>query len=42
MSAPLMAYESDIKMWNNGFMDAWNTARDGGFGMSYFDRSDLP
>ena len=23
-------------------MDAWNTARDAGFGMSYFNRTDLP
>jgi len=23
-------------------MDGWNTARDPGFGMSYFNREDLP
>jgi len=31
---PMMAYESDINIWNNGRMDAWNTARDPGFGMA--------
>ena len=42
MPAPEMAYPCDIKMWNSGNMDAWNTARDPGFGMSYFNRSELP
>eukprot|EP01083_Nonionella_stella_P090175 251955_1 len=42
MNAPLMDYYHDIQIWNNGRMDAWNTARDTGFGMSYFNRSDLP
>lgn len=42
MPAPEMDYPCDLKMWNNGRMDAWNTARDPGFGMSYFERSDLP
>lgn len=42
MPAPEMDYPCDLKMWNNGRMDAWNTGRDPGFGMSYFERSDLP
>jgi phospholipase C len=42
MSAPRMAYDCNIKMWNNGSVDGWNTARDPGYGMSYFNRSDLP
>jgi phospholipase C len=33
MPAPEMYYPTDIKMWNSGRMDAWNTARDPGFGM---------
>ena len=35
-------YPTDIKMWNSGRMDSWNTARDPGLGMSYFTREDLP
>lgn len=42
MPAPAMDYATDIGIWNQGRMDAWNTARDPGFGMSYFSRSDLP
>jgi len=42
MPAPEMYYPTDIKMWNSGRMDAWNTARDPGFGMSYWNREDLP
>jgi phospholipase C len=42
MKAPLMAYDFDIKMWNSGRMNAWNTARPAGYGMSSFNRSDLP
>lgn len=42
MPAPEMAYESDINIFNGGLMDGWNTARDPGFGMSYFNRTDLP
>ena len=42
MSAPAMGYEPDIGCWNGGKMDAWDTARDGGFGMAYFNRTDLP
>ena len=42
MSAPAMGYKPDIPMWNRGLMDQWNTARDPGFGMSYFNRTDLP
>ena len=41
MPAPDMGYVPDIKMWNKGRMDAWNTARTPGFGMSYFKREDL-
>jgi phospholipase C len=29
-------------MWNDGRSDSWNSARDPGFGMSYFNRTDLP
>jgi len=42
MGAPDMSYKTDIAMWNGGKNDAWNTARDPGYGMSYFDRKDLP
>mmetsp|Transcript_19893 Transcript_19893/g.41555 ORF Transcript_19893/g.41555 Transcript_19893/m.41555 type:complete len:717 (+) Transcript_19893:1-2151(+) len=42
MPAPEMYYPTDIKMFNEGRMDAWNTARDPGLGMSYFTREDLP
>lgn len=42
MPAPTMSYPSDIGIWNNGNMDAWNTARSAGFGMSFFNRSELP
>lgn len=42
MPAPEMDYPCDLKMWNNGRMDAWNTGRSPGFGMSFFERSDLP
>lgn len=42
MPAPEMYYPTDINMWNGGRMDAWNTARDPGYGMSYFTREDLP
>jgi len=37
-----MSYPSDIKIWNEGLNDRWNIARDPGFGMSYFNRTDLP
>jgi phospholipase C len=37
-----MAYPSDVGIVNGGWMDAWNTAREPGFGMAYFDRTDLP
>lgn len=37
-----MDYLCDLNIWNDGRQDAWNTARDAGFGMSYFDRDDLP
>ena len=36
-----MGYDPDIYMWNNGLNDQWNTARPAGYGMSYFNRSDL-
>ena len=42
MAAPEMDYRADIGMWNNGKMDQWNIARIAGYGMSYFERSDLP
>lgn len=42
MPAPEMYYPTDIKIWNGGRLDAWNTARDGGYGMAYFTREDLP
>lgn len=42
MDAPEMDYTCDIKMWNHGHYDAWNTARDPGTGMSYFTREGLP
>ena len=42
MGPPSMGYEWDIRMWNGGKQDAWNTARNPGYGMSYFDRADLP
>jgi len=42
MPAPEMYYPTDIKIFNEGKMDAWNTARDGGVGMSYFERDDMP
>ncbi len=42
MPAPEMAYESDIGIVNGGRFDSWNSARDPGFGMAYFNRTDLP
>ena len=42
MPAPEMFYPTDIKIINKGRMDSWNTARDPGVGMSYFNRADLP
>jgi len=42
MAAPLMTYFSDIKILNEGRVDQWNVARPAGFGMSYFNRTDLP
>ena len=42
MNAPTMAYYNDILIWDGGKMDAWNTARSPGWGMSYFNRTDLP
>ena len=42
MDAPQMNYEADMRMWNNGKFDSWNTGRDPGTGMSYFQREDLP
>lgn len=37
-----MGFEWDIKIWNNGKQDGWDTARAPSYGMSYFDRTDLP
>jgi phospholipase C len=42
MPAPEMYYPTDINIYNHGRMDSWNTARDPGYGMSYFTRDDLP
>ena len=42
MSAPEMDYPCDIRMWNQGKLDAWNTGRAPGFGMGHFERTDLP
>lgn len=42
MEAPTMNYPTDIGMWDHGMSDAWNTARDPGYGMGHFNRSDLP
>eukprot|EP01116_Phalansterium_solitarium_P008712 TRINITY_DN22675_c0_g1_i2.p1 TRINITY_DN22675_c0_g1~~TRINITY_DN22675_c0_g1_i2.p1 ORF type:complete len:683 (+),score=260.03 TRINITY_DN22675_c0_g1_i2:82-2130(+) len=42
MDAPAMNYPTDIGIWDAGLYDAWNTARDPGLGMSYFQRADLP
>jgi phospholipase C len=42
MGAPEMAYPSNMNILNGGKADGWNTARDPGYGMSYFNRSDLP
>ena len=42
MGAPEMAYESNMNMLRGGRVDAWNTARNPGYGMSYFNRTDLP
>jgi len=41
-SAPEMDFPTDVGMWNHGKMDSWNTARSPGYGMGYYDRSDLP
>ncbi len=35
-------YFNDIGIWDQGRMDGWNSARDPGFGMAYFNRTDLP
>jgi len=40
-NAPAMSYPTDIAMWNEGRIDAWNTARSPGLGMSYYARADL-
>lgn len=42
MGAPTMSYNCDIHIINNGKMDGWDTARSPGWGMSYFNRTDLP
>ena len=42
MPAPEMDYNCDIRMMNGGLMDGWVTQRDPGFGMSFFNRTDLP
>lgn len=35
MGAPAMSFPTDVKMRNEGRMDAWNTARNPGYGMGY-------
>jgi len=42
MDAPEMDYECDMKIIDKGLFDSWNTARDPGFGMSFWTREDLP
>lgn len=42
MDAPTMEYYVDLEMYNGGRVDAWNTARAAGMGMSYMTRADLP
>jgi phospholipase C len=42
MAAPEMNFRADIGMWNNGLMDQWNIVRTAGYGLAYFERSDLP
>lgn len=42
MPAPEMDYPCDMKIFNEGRFDAWNTARDPGYGASFFSRADLP
>lgn len=37
MDAPTMGYPWDIQMWDRGLMDAWNTAREPGYGMAFFE-----
>lgn len=40
--APAMNYPVDLAIWNQGRMDAWNTARDPGLGMAHLTRADIP
>lgn len=42
MDAPDMSFYTDTAIWNHGKMDMWNTAREQGMGMAYFNRTDLP
>lgn len=42
MDAPTMDYFHDILILDGGRLDAWNTGREPGMGMSYFNRTDLP
>lgn len=42
MSAPAMAYPSDMLILNGGRLDSWNTGRAPGMGMAYWNRTDLP
>ena len=37
-----MNYRVDVNIWNQGRMDAWNTARQPGLGMAYFTRRGVP
>jgi phospholipase C len=42
MPAPSMDFFVNMGVISNGTYDGWNTARDPGMGMSYFNRTDLP
>jgi len=43
MPAPAMGYFPDVYIWNRGLVDAWNTAREAGFGMAFFEsKKELP
>jgi len=34
MTGAKMGYSFDLKIWNDGHMDGWNTTRDPVYGMS--------
>jgi hypothetical protein len=41
MPAPEMYYPTDLKMWNYGRDDSWNTARDPGMVINFIDFSNF-